>query len=252
MLLLSTSSSAAQTRRTSVSIAARALSARAPRVLLDGMDLAVQSKGNDGDVDEGTGRVSTTVSASAGNPATGAPGAGDAEAVFVCLRMKEQEGRFSLRRNSGANPRYSPSLSPISALSPSLLLVAFACASAVVISYNLCSCALALPIRPSRLSPLANLPCTAYPPPRGHASAFLVVISGFSRRQQGEAGIIVYDFSGTAVDGSTANAPPLQQYTDTLVSNGVEWSYITSSSDFNSLTTSPANVGAFAADIASA
>ncbi|KAJ6465716.1 Spherulation-specific family 4 [Mycena sanguinolenta] len=69
---------------------------------------------------------------------------------------------------------------------------------------------------------------------------------------QGQAAILVHDFSGTAVDGSTANAALLQQYAHTLVSNGVGWSYITSSSGYNSLTTSPATVGAFAADIASA
>ncbi|KAJ6465708.1 putative cell surface spherulin 4-like protein [Mycena sanguinolenta] len=92
------------------------------------------------------------------------------------------------------------------------------------------------------------LNCAGDPPYRSQTTISANIPSGL----QGQAAILVHDFSGTAIDGSTANAALLQQYADTLVSDGVGWSYLTSSSQYESLTTSPATVGAFAADIAGA
>jgi len=67
---------------------------------------------------------------------------------------------------------------------------------------------------------------------------------------QGQAAILVHDFSGTAEDGSTADAALLQQYVHTLAADGVGWCYF-GSAGYNNITTAPATVGALAADVAS-
>ncbi|KAJ6465404.1 Spherulation-specific family 4 [Mycena sanguinolenta] len=92
------------------------------------------------------------------------------------------------------------------------------------------------------------LNCVGPPPYESQTTISANIPSGL----QGQAAILVHDFSGTNVEGVTANAALLQQYADTLVSDGVGWTYFTSSSRYDSLTTSPATVGANEAAIASA
>ncbi|KAF8170298.1 Spherulation-specific family 4-domain-containing protein [Mycena galopus ATCC 62051] len=86
------------------------------------------------------------------------------------------------------------------------------------------------------------------PPYKSQTTISANIPSGF----QAQAAILVHDFAGTAFDGSTANAALLEEYVDTLVSDGVGWSYFTTSSDYSSVTTAPATAAALAADIASA
>ncbi|KAJ7261707.1 Spherulation-specific family 4 [Mycena haematopus] len=92
------------------------------------------------------------------------------------------------------------------------------------------------------------LNCAGEPPYESQMTISANIPSGL----QGQAAVLVHDFGGTAEDGSTANAGLLQQYVDTLVSDGVGWTYFTSSSKYDSLTMGPATVTAVAADVASA
>lgn len=66
---------------------------------------------------------------------------------------------------------------------------------------------------------------------------------------ESQAAIIVHDFTGTAYDGSTADASLLSTYIDTIKSYGVGWAYFCSA-DYSSITTAPATVGQLAEDLA--
>lgn len=91
------------------------------------------------------------------------------------------------------------------------------------------------------------LNCAGAPPYQSQTTISANIPAG----DQGKAAILVHDFTGTAQDGSPANTALLQQYVDTLVSNGVGWTYFTSAG-YDSITTAPATVGALAAAVASA
>ncbi|KAF7362125.1 putative cell surface spherulin 4-like protein [Mycena venus] len=91
------------------------------------------------------------------------------------------------------------------------------------------------------------LNCPDGPPYASQSTISANIPSG----KQAQAAILVHDFSGTAHDGSTANAGLLTQYVDTLVGDGVGWCYFTSAG-YDTITTAPATVSALAADVASA
>ncbi|KND95344.1 Spherulin-4 [Tolypocladium ophioglossoides CBS 100239] len=66
---------------------------------------------------------------------------------------------------------------------------------------------------------------------------------------QSQAAIIVHDFSGTAYDGTPADANLLSSYESTISRNGVGWSYFCSAG-YNTITAGPATVGLNAQDLA--
>jgi hypothetical protein len=60
---------------------------------------------------------------------------------------------------------------------------------------------------------------------------------------ESQAAIIVNDFTGTASDGTTADVSLLQSYASNMNADGVAWAYFCSA-DYDSMTTTPATVGA--------
>ncbi|KAJ6571793.1 putative cell surface spherulin 4-like protein [Mycena capillaripes] len=92
------------------------------------------------------------------------------------------------------------------------------------------------------------LNCAGAPPYESQTTISNNIPSGL----QSQAAILVHSFAGTAQDGSIADATLLQQYVQTLVADGVGWCYFTTSAIYDNITTTPATVGALAADVASA
>ncbi|KAJ6462140.1 hypothetical protein C8R45DRAFT_529071 [Mycena sanguinolenta] len=151
-----------QTRRASDGVAASALSVRACRRAHAEWECARKTwliRSKNGDVDgvyggkiAGTGRVGTTIRACAGDAAAGARGVGDEGAVSVMAACEGAGASFPpsqlwrqssflsfVVRISSTSALFS---SPSSSISPAPLR-----SPSRGIFHNLCSCALALPIR---------------------------------------------------------------------------------------------------------
>ena len=109
-------------------------------------------------------------------------------------------------------------------------------ASAPSTYYDLCSVVIAFE---------SALNTSPYPPYQDQTT----ITNNIPAGKEAGAAILVNTFTGTAQDGSAADATLLAKYESTLASNGVGWSYFCSGG-YNSLTTGPATVGANAAALA--
>lgn len=73
--------------------------------------------------------------------------------------------------------------------------------------------------------------------------------ANFPAARRSKGAVILNRFTGTATDGRPANVALLDEYVNTIVSNGIGWFYFTSG-DYNTITTAPATVQQLAQSLA--